>query len=70
MKVYAPDDKSFVTVLERGVEYGEEIDVDDELAEGLLAQGWTTKRPKAHPAARGGEAVTTDASDGTQSEEQ
>jgi hypothetical protein len=47
MKVYAPADFSFVTALERPVEKGEEIDVDDEVGAGLVHQGWDTARKKA-----------------------
>lgn len=51
MKVYAPDAKSWVPCLGRGVEQGEEVEVDDDLAAGLLEQGWESKKPKSRPAA-------------------
>ena len=63
MKIYAPDDKSWVPVLGRGVEHGEEVDVDDTVGEALLDQGWTAKKAKS----TGG--TTTDASDATPIEE-
>lgn len=47
MKVYAPEDKSWVPAVEAPVEKGEEIDVDAETAEALIEQGWTSARQKA-----------------------
>lgn len=48
-KVFAPDDKSWVVALERGVTAGEEIDVDVDVAAGLTDQGWTTRKTKTAP---------------------
>lgn len=70
MKIYAPDDQSWVPLLERGVEYGEEVDLDDDLAAGFVEQGWLTKKPKPRPAAEvttGG--TTTDAPETAPTEE-
>lgn len=59
MKIYAPDAKSWVPLLGRGVEAGEEVELDDDEAAGLVAQGWLTKKPKPQSAA----AVTTGGTD-------
>lgn len=55
MKVTAPDSFSYVTPLERGVEKGEDVEVDETLGEQLLAQGWKakgTKRAETAPPAQ------------------
>jgi glucose dehydrogenase len=47
MKVYSPDDYSWVPALESPAEKGEEFDVDAEVGEALVEQGWTSARQKA-----------------------
>ncbi len=42
MKVVSPYACSHVTPLDRPVDEGEVVDVDDELAAQLLEQGWTS----------------------------
>lgn len=46
MKIHATEDFAHVVALDRPVAYGETVEIDDELAEALLAQpGWSKKAP-------------------------
>lgn len=47
MKVYSPDDYAHVTPLGGPAAKGEEFDVDEDTARGLIEQGWTSARAKA-----------------------
>jgi len=47
MQVIAPTDLSWVTVLGRPVNAGEVVDVDEEVVEALLEQGWKQAKKSA-----------------------
>lgn len=68
MKVIAPDDLSFVTALERPVDKGEEVEVDEELGAALLEQGWKAARGSKRVSAGNG-SEDPDASSSTPTEE-
>lgn len=59
-KLIAPDDFSWVAPLARGADKGEEVDVDDELVDGLVAQGWKAADDKTAGKAKAAK-PTTDA---------
>lgn len=47
MKVYAPEDLSYVTALGVPAAKGEEFDVEADIGAALIEQGWTSARAKA-----------------------
>jgi len=60
MRVVAPQDFGYVTPLDRAVDEGEVVEVDAELGETLVAQGWKRAgKPKSNTEPTKGPAAPT-----------